>query len=497
MKRILDFFQSLRGKLILTYTVVTVLALLALEIIILTIAFGISGGIDTDTRSYLSDILDVLPPQARPYLQPGDEDLPGLQSWLQLTYENGFASLPAQGILDSPAAPIAKPNPMYVLSPNNVVLAASPASAKSMVGREYTPPENVTNSDEILKNAQGFDRDVSNLFAETSDGYYWLAVPIQQEVRAGPLVGVIIVTVEGPPGGLVDRWPELMKIVLITAVILLLAVAPFGAIFGFIMSKNLTRRLKALTMAADAWSEGDFSLKPQDRSKDELSYLSSRLQRMAENIQSLMQTKKELALLEERNRLARELHDTVKQETFATLMQVRSAKNLLDEDLPAARDRLNEAEKLIKSSQQDLGQIISALRPAALEGHGLATALRDYLVGWSQRSRIPTDFQVQNEQRLPLEIEQVFLRVMQEALANVSRHSRASAVTMRLVYDAGKVALTITDNGVGFDPSSPVSGFGLQSMRERMISIQGELVIRTAPENGTIITAIAPIPHQE
>ncbi len=325
--RIIAFFRTLRGKLILTYTSVTVLALLALEVTVLLFVVVFSHGMNTDTYEYLADVVSVLPPQARVYLQPGANDLDGLQSWLQATYEAGYASLPAEGPLDSPAAPILKSEPMYVIAPDGTVLAAAPADARGLVGRVYSPPSNVAQAQSILTSALQLDLKARDVSAIRPDGNYLLAVPVRQSQGEGPLAAVIIVTVKGLPAGLGSWWALVLGIVFATALILLLAVAPFGALFGFIMSRGLTRRLKDLTLAADAWSEGDFSVQPQDRSKDEISYLSGRMRRMAEHVQALLQTRQELTLLEERNRLARELHDTVKQETFATLMQVRAAKN--------------------------------------------------------------------------------------------------------------------------------------------------------------------------
>ena len=495
--RIIAFFQTLRGKLILTYTTVTVLALLALEITILCIVFVFSRGINTNTLAYLSDVVSVLPPQARAYLRPGALELAGLQAWLQATYDAGYASLPPQGPFDNPAAPIVKNDPMYVISPDAIVLAAAPAGARSVVGRKYSPPANVARSQDILDNALHLDLQPGHISAIRPDGNYLMAVPVRQSQREGPLAAVIIVTVKAPPAGMSEWGPVILRIVLATGFILLLAVAPFGALFGFIMSRGLTRRLKALTLATDAWSEGDFSVQPQDRSKDEVSYLGMRMRRMAEHVQALLHTQQELALLEERNRLARELHDTVKQETFATLMQLRAAKNLLDHDPASARARLDEAEELIKTSQQELGLIISELRPSALEGRGLAGALSDYLATWSQHSRIPADLQIQNERRLPLAIEEALFRVAQEALSNVARHSRASAATVRLAFDAGQVTLCVADNGAGFDPAVAGSGFGLQSMRDRMAALHGRLDVQPAPDGGIILTASAPTLQQE
>lgn len=495
--RMIAFFQTLRGKLILTYTTVTVLALLALEITILLVGFVFSRMTSTDTISYLSDVISVLAPQARAYLQPGAHDLDGLQAWLQATYEEGYASLPPQFTYDNPAAPIVKSAPMYVIAPDRTVLAAVPAGAKSLVGRKYSPPTDVARAAEILDNALQIDMQASQVSALRPDGDYLMAVPVRQEVGEGLLVAVIMVSVQAPSPTPNPYWPVILWVVPLTGLILLVAVAPFGALFGMIMSRGLTRRLKALTQAADAWSAGDFTVLPQDRSKDEISILGLRLRHMAERIQALLQTRQELALLEERNRLARELHDTVKQETFATLMQVRAAKNLLERDPSTARERLEDAEELIKNSQQELGLIINELRPTALEGQGLVSALNDFLVAWTQHSRIPAELQVQNERRLPLEVEQTLFRVAQEALSNVARHSRASATNVRLVFEMDSVTLFVADNGVGFDPTSESSGFGLQSMRERMEAVQGRLSVQTAPDCGVTITASTPALRQE
>jgi two-component system, NarL family, sensor histidine kinase LiaS len=496
MRRIISFFQTLRGKLILTYTIVTVLALLALEITIMFFGVLLSKSSGSSTASYLNDVIHVLGPQAEVYLEPGRIDTTELSQWLKATYDSGYASLPPQYFMDNPAAMIVKSDPMYVVSPEGVVLAAAPENQASLVGKKYTPPAEVPASAQTFADALKADVDPSRLSALSPEGDYWMAVPVTQSADNGPLLrGVVVLTVQAPPPYINSVLPVFGVVMLLTGIVLLIGVAPFGAVFGFIMSAGLTRRLKALTRAADAWSEGDFSIQPpQDKSKDEISYLGLRMRRMAEHVQVLLQSQHEMILMEERNRLARELHDTVKQETFATLMQVRAAKNLLDRDLDSARQHLDEAEDLIKTSQQELGLMIAELRPAALEGQGLTEALRGFLNSWSAHSRIPVDFQVQNERRLPLEIEQNLYRVAQEALSNVARHSRASAVSVHLSFDLGQVILCISDNGVGFDPKSVnFKGFGLQSMRDRMAAMHGHLEIRPAPEGGTTLIAGMPV----
>src|SRR5690554_3212103 len=155
------------------------------------------------------------------------------------------------------------------------------------------------------------------------------------------------------------------------------------------------------------------------------------------------------------------------------MMQVRAARNLLEKDPQSARDHLEQAEELIRTSQQELSRMITEMRPPALEGQGLSAALEGYSRTWSQHTRIPVDFKVASERRLPLEYEQALFRVAQEALSNIARHSRASAVQVHLVFADRRVSLQVTDNGVGFDPNSGDGGFGLVSMRERLSQLGG------------------------
>ena len=183
------------------------------------------------------------------------------------------------------------------------------------------------------------------------------------------------------------------------------------------MARNLTKRLANLETAASAWSLGNFEVMPQDSSADEIGRLGNRLKEMAQQLQSLLQSRQELATIEERNRLARELHDTVKQQNFATLMQVRAAKNLAakNEDAPTALNHLELAEDLLKRSQQDLKHVIEELRPAQLEGQGLATAIRQDAAKWSDQNGIPAKVTIQGERPLSLQQEQVLYRITQEA----------------------------------------------------------------------------------
>jgi two-component system, NarL family, sensor histidine kinase LiaS len=228
----------------------------------------------------------------------------------------------------------------------------------------------------------------------------------------------------------------------------------------------------------------------QDLSGDELGQLTNQFNRMAGQLQKLLQTHQALATLEERNRLARDLHDSVKQQVFALAMQVSSAKMLLDRDVEAAREQLVEAEQLVYQSQQELTALLSELRPSALDGKGLALALSGFVTQWTRQTGITANVQVEGEHTFPLATEEALFRVAQEALANVARHSHATAVQVSLKSEREAVTLCVSDNGRGFDPHTTKNGgMGLYSMRERIELVGGHMHIESAAGKGTTITA--------
>jgi two-component system, NarL family, sensor histidine kinase LiaS len=248
-----------------------------------------------------------------------------------------------------------------------------------------------------------------------------------------------------------------------------------------------------LARAAQAWSRGDFSVTTKDRSKDELGQLSRELNNMAAHLENLIEARQELATLEARNRFARDLHDSVKQQVFATSLQVAAARALIERDTEAAEAHLTQADELVRQAQKELNVLIHEMRPAALEGKGLADALREYVRDWSQRAEIPAGVHVRGKREVPLEVEQALFRVAQEALANVAKHSGAENVEVDLIYNAESLMLRITDDGSGFDPASPGEGFGLQSMHERLVRLGGRVNVESAPGKGTRIECVCPL----
>jgi signal transduction histidine kinase len=212
-------------------------------------------------------------------------------------------------------------------------------------------------------------------------------------------------------------------------------------------------------------------------------------QRLLDDLRLAQRQIHDLAVADERNRLARELHDSVKQQMFATIMQLGAARALIERDPAAAHAHLDNAEQLAQQAGAELTLLIHELRPLALAERGLPSVLRDYVADWARQSGVAAQVDISREQALPPPAEHALLRVAQEALANVARHSSARAVTLRLSYQAGSATLTIADDGRGFEPALARAGVGLASMRERIEALGGHLSIASAPGAGTTVVA--------
>ncbi|WP_263879006.1 histidine kinase [Paenibacillus sp. PSB04] len=261
-----------------------------------------------------------------------------------------------------------------------------------------------------------------------------------------------------------------------------------GIAFGIVTSRSLVRRIQKFLTSANRWSEGDFSVFVQDHSGDELGQLGHRLNHMAGQLQQLLRTRQDLAAVEERNRLARELHDSIKQQMFAVSIWVNTGRSLIEQDKETAKSHLAEAEKLIGHMQRELNALILALRPIALEGKDLPKALSEYVRAWQGQTGIAAAFESFGDDMALPAIEEAFYRIAQEALSNAARHSGAREVTVRLEC-SDSITLMIRDNGRGFDELHIRPGVGLSSMRERMAALGGKLDIWSQPGKGTLITA--------
>ena len=265
------------------------------------------------------------------------------------------------------------------------------------------------------------------------------------------------------------------------SLLFLFVAAIIGTLTGILISLSLTRRLRQITRAAIIWSTGDFSATIRDATQDEVGRLARDLNAMAGQVSSLLAAREQLAVVEERNRLARDLHDTVKQHVFANALLVRAARTLYPRDSVAAQQYLVEAEALASQTQQELINLISALRPPALADRGVVEVLREHAAEWSQHTGISTDVLVEGERETPLDVEDTLFRIAQEALTNVSRHSNAKTVVIQVSWGPERVLLAVQDDGIGFDSTTlPPNSLGLTSMRERAEALGGLFALESS-----------------
>jgi len=203
------------------------------------------------------------------------------------------------------------------------------------------------------------------------------------------------------------------------------------------------------------------------------------------------------AVLEERNRMAREIHDTLAQGFTGIIVQLQGAKQTLAgraEQVSEAVPHVDEALSLARENLAEARRSVWALRPQALEGGDLAEALK----GLAARSsgQVVVKFRLRGGRvALPPEVEINLLRVAQEALANALHHAEARHVRIELVFGRRRVGVLVSDDGRGFDAAAPhAGGFGMISMRERAAQLGGGLAVASRRGRGTRVLATAPLP---
>jgi signal transduction histidine kinase len=204
----------------------------------------------------------------------------------------------------------------------------------------------------------------------------------------------------------------------------------------------------------------------------------------------LYERSRELSILEERNRLAFELHDAVSQKLFGLVLTAESAATLLDRDPGQARQQLGRLSELAQEALDELRALILELRPPDLARDGLCIALRKHVEVLRSLHDVPIDLRVDDAVSAGPRRDAEVLRIAQEALHNALRHARATEVRVRLAAEDGRLALEVADDGAGFEPEDPAlrsTRLGLTSMEERAERLGGRLTIRSAPGAGTTV----------
>jgi signal transduction histidine kinase len=389
-------------------------------------------------------------------------------------------------------------------SDGRVIASTRPESYPAGLDLSATEPEPIA---ELLARARSGTTDTLQLSAWSTPDHQPLAVaPVFD--AGGVVTGAIYIRVINfPTPGIL--FGTLVPILAGFILPWLLVSTGLGMLYSWLVGRGFARRIARLTEASVDLADGDLSRRIDDPSGDELGQLGRQFNAMADQLSASLRSLRllaernaqlaeqaaELAAVEERNRLARDLHDSVSQELFSLTMLAAAARRSIDSRPELATARLFEIEETARRALEETRSLIFALRPAALDGRGLAPALRDLVAALHERQGLKIDLRIAGERRVPLEHEQALYRIVQEGLANIARHSGVREAEVLLQYDDEGVALELRDAGRGFDLAAPRNprAIGLQSMAERAEGLGGQLRIDSAPGKGTTIAVWLPI----
>jgi NarL family two-component system sensor histidine kinase LiaS len=291
---------------------------------------------------------------------------------------------------------------------------------------------------------------------------------------------------------------------------------------GFRAVRVLKQRLWEAGDLASRIARGDFAVRLQVWSHDEVGWLEEQLNAMAGHLETAVGELKRLAeqnrklaeeagrgaALEERARLARDLHDTVNQQLFVLAMRAAAARRRLDvlsaaSGLPDAevqglQSELATLEGLAREAHVETRKLIMQLRPTTLEQQGLGPALAEYVQAAAAREGWTAHLAIDETIRLTGTVGENLFRIAQEALNNVAKHARARQVWIVLERNGDGLLLAVRDDGTGFDPQAGVrpTAVGLVGIQERVKQLGGLLRLTSHPGEGTEVRVLLPL-HEE
>ena len=240
-----------------------------------------------------------------------------------------------------------------------------------------------------------------------------------------------------------------------------------------------------------------------ETAREESQTLLAELQETHRELQVYAAQAEELAAAEERNRLARDLHDSVTQTLFSMTLTAESTRILLERDPTKVAAQLDRLLELAQNALAEMRSLISHLRPKTVAEEGLMPALRRHIAERGNQDGLSVALHREGydeDRRLPPETEEALFRIVQEALNNVVKHAQTNQAEVRLRLRDQAASLLVEDRGVGFDPtrvSSGTSHLGLTSIRERVRALGGTLEIESQPGAGTCIRVEVPLAEEE
>ncbi|MNW40472.1 two-component system, NarL family, sensor histidine kinase LiaS [Fontibacillus panacisegetis] len=295
-------------------------------------------------------------------------------------------------------------------------------------------------------------------------------------------------------------------------IMLLTLLLSIGATYGFFQGYRNKRKIDQLRDALLQWEKGNKTDTVPKLGDDEVGRLGEQLERIGKrweeqvtSLQRLSTHNAQLAeqarvsaIVEERQRLARELHDAVSQQLFAISMTATAVGRTLEKDFDKAQRQVELIEEMASVAQSEMRALLLHLRPVYLEGKELSQGLLDLVRELKTKVPMELTLEMDDELNLGRGIENHLFRIIQEAMSNTLRHSKADKMEIRIHRKLNVVKVTLRDNGLGFElDEKKQTSYGLSTMQERVREIGGSIQFITAPGKGTRIEITVPLMNEE
>jgi NarL family two-component system sensor histidine kinase LiaS len=490
----------LSGRLIASYILVTLAVVVLVEAIVLgfQVPSLVNGAqmqaqVDTAARSYAQQISQRYPG--------------GVPAGTVL----GVPGLPVKAALARPAtdATLVVPEITGPIHSDQAIAAVVAIAADGTVVASSAPsryPPGQTAASELPVQAASVithSHEIKSGSVPTPYGsvMFWMVRAGNGKPSASAPGQVAYVYVQAPwsPGFInpIRAWGELRQfgedgLLLSAPFALLIAIVPVGVLFGLLASRRLVRRVRRLERATVAVADGDYTVTLPGSGRDEVGRLEANFTTMIRQLGSALAAERQRATgdarASERARIAREVHDAISQHLFA-LRMIAAGMRRADPGNQQARA----IERISEEALRDMQALLVELRPASLDGAGLAPALREVCAAYHDRLGVTVDASL-DDVTVPAPVEHALLRITQEACANAVRHGNARRLAVSMTRQDGHVELAVRDTGTGFDPVAPHAGSGLAHIRDRVAEIGGTVDIDSAPGRGAALTVRVPVP---
>jgi signal transduction histidine kinase len=289
------------------------------------------------------------------------------------------------------------------------------------------------------------------------------------------------------------KWASAEKMISFAGYPLLVEDQVVGVMAMFSQEPLMEDTLEALSTVAQTIAQGIGRKWVEEHLEERVNERTRELTLLLEENARLYGQAQELAVLQERQRLARELHDSVSQALYGIVLGTRTACALLERNSGKLAELLENVHAQAETGLIEMRTLIFELRPESLETEGLVTALKKHAETVQTRYGLEIETQLGDEPTQPFMVKEALYRIAQEALHNTVKHAQASSALLRLSENARGICLEVSDTGTGFDPEQLFPGhLGLQSMRERVARLGGRLEINSGGGQGTHIRAMIP-----